>query len=58
MTGPGIEPGTFGLVDECSTTELTLLLTSDLHTEYDEQLLEAIITLATCDGASVMVYLR
>ena len=23
---PGIEPGTFGLVDECSTTELTLLL--------------------------------
>ena len=25
-TGPGIEPGTFGLADECSTTELTLLL--------------------------------
>ena len=24
--GPGIEPGTFGLADECSTTELTLLL--------------------------------
>ena len=23
---PGIEPGTFGLADECSTTELTLLL--------------------------------
>ena len=27
--GPGIEPGTFGLVDECSTTELTLLLTGE-----------------------------
>ena len=26
-TGPGIELGTFGLVDECSTTELTPLLT-------------------------------
>ena len=25
-TRPGIEPGTFGLGDECSTTELTLLL--------------------------------
>ena len=25
-TGPGIEPGTFGLAEECSTTELTLLL--------------------------------
>ena len=25
-TGPRIEPGTFGLADECSTTELTLLL--------------------------------
>ena len=25
-TGPGIEPWTFGLADECSTTELTLLL--------------------------------
>ena len=25
-TGPGIEPATFGLADECSTTELTLLL--------------------------------
>ena len=24
-TGPRIEPGTFGLADECSTTELTLL---------------------------------
>ena len=24
-TGPGIEPGTFGVVDECSTTELTHL---------------------------------
>ena len=35
-----------------------------LTTEYDEQLLEAIITFAmsgipcTCDGASAMVYLR
>ena len=29
-TGPGIEPGTFGLVDESSTTELTLLLISDI----------------------------
>ena len=28
-TGPGIEPGTFGLADECSTTELTLLLLCD-----------------------------
>ena len=27
--GPGIEPGTFGLADECSTTELTLLLTGE-----------------------------
>ena len=25
-TGPSFEPGTFGLVDECSTTELTVLL--------------------------------
>ena len=25
-SGPGIKPGTFGLADECSTTELTLLL--------------------------------
>ena len=29
---PGIEPGTFGLVDECSTNELTLILT---HEEID-----------------------
>ena len=28
-TGPGIEPGTFGLADECSTTELTLLLINE-----------------------------
>ena len=25
-TGPGIKPGTFGVAEECSTTELTLLL--------------------------------
>ena len=30
-TGPGIKPGTFGLADECSTTELTLLL---IYQEY------------------------
>ena len=28
---PGTKPGTLGLVDECSTTELTLLL------KYDER---------------------
>ena len=27
-TGPEIELGTFGLADECSTTELNLLLAS------------------------------
>ena len=31
-TGPGIKPGTFGLADECSTTELTLLLGSQSST--------------------------
>ena len=31
MTGTRIEPGTFGLVDECSTTELTLLLSDKFH---------------------------
>ena len=29
--GPGIEPGTFGLADECSTTELTLLIDIDIE---------------------------
>ena len=29
-TGPGTKPGTFGLADECSTTELTLLLWYDM----------------------------
>ena len=28
----GIEPGTFGLADECSTTELTLLLKTERRT--------------------------
>ena len=38
-TGPGIEPGTFGLADECSTTELTLLLKIYLDATRDTQLL-------------------
>ena len=34
-TGPGIEPGTFGSADECSTTELTLLLISPIYLKQD-----------------------
>ena len=34
-TGPGIKPGTFGLADECSTIELTLLLYGRIHRNGD-----------------------
>ena len=41
-TGAGIQPGTFGLADECSTTELTLLLLGTKRAKLNEDVREPI----------------